>query len=298
MKPDLCIYHAPCQDGFTAAWAIWRRWPEIRFHPGVYGAAPPDELGGLHVLLVDFSFKRPVLEALSRSAATVTVLDHHVSAQRDLEAFAVLNPCTADTIDQLVAQTQPGLGNIRAIFDMDKSGARLAWEFAHRGPAPRLVEHVEDRDLWRFALPDTRAIAADLFSRPYSFAEWTRVYEDLGDPLTRSNIVAGGEAIERKHFKDIGELLGLCTRQMVIGGCSVPVANLPYTMASDAANILAEGQPFAGCYFDRGDGQRQFSLRSREGGLDVSLIAQRYGGGGHARAAGFQVPLGWEGDAP
>jgi hypothetical protein len=71
-----------------------------------------------------------------------------------------------------------------------------------------------------------------------------------------------GEAINRKHMKDVLEILGVTTTEMVIGGVKVKVANLPYTMASDGAGKLAEDQPFGACYFDRKD-CRVFSLRSR-----------------------------------
>ena len=90
---------------------------------------------------------------------------------------------------------------------------------------------------------------------------------------------------------------------MTIAGVRVPVVNVPYTMASDAAGTLAEEALFAASYFDRADGMRVFSLRSRSGGADVSIIASEMGkrlgtaGGGHARAAGFQAPRGWEGEA-
>lgn len=69
---------------------------------------------------------------------------------------------------------------------------------------------------------------------------------------------------------------------------------MPYIFASDAGNRMAEGELFSASYFDTPEG-RKFSLRSKEGGMDVSEIAKRFGGGGHARAAGFQVPIGWEG---
>jgi nanoRNase/pAp phosphatase (c-di-AMP/oligoRNAs hydrolase) len=81
---------------------------------------------------------------------------------------------------------------------------------------------------------------------------------------------------------------------MTIGGYDVPVANLPYMFASDAGNIMSEGEFFAASYFDTPDG-RKFSLRSKDTGMDVSEIAKRFGGGGHARAAGFMMPIGWEG---
>jgi len=60
-----------------------------------------------------------------------------------------------------------------------------------------------------------------------------------------------GAAIERKHHKDIGELLEIVTRPMrfkiplddAIEGpdaayAIVPAANLPYTMVSDAGHML------------------------------------------------------------
>ncbi len=69
----------------------------------------------------------------------------------------------------------------------------------------------------------------------------------------------------------------------------MPVANLPYFFSSEAGHILAEGEPFAACYWDTPEG-RTFSLRSTDGGIDVSEVATQYGGGGHAAAAGFWVP--------
>lgn len=49
-KPDLCIYHGNCDDGFGAAWAIWRRWGyEVAYVPGVYGKDPVG-VEGRHVL--------------------------------------------------------------------------------------------------------------------------------------------------------------------------------------------------------------------------------------------------------
>ena len=31
--PDVVLYHAECMDGFGAAWALWKRFPEARFVP-------------------------------------------------------------------------------------------------------------------------------------------------------------------------------------------------------------------------------------------------------------------------
>lgn len=263
MKP-LCIYHGNCADGFTAAWVANREFAgEIELFAGTYQQEPPD-VTDREVYLVDFSYKRPVLEAMREKAKRIVVLDHHKTAEADLR----------------------DLDGIETIFDMERSGARIAWDYWNPGMnAPTTLLHVEDRDLWRFAIPGTREVQANIFSHPYDLKVWDELM--AADP---QQLIDEGRAIERKHFKDVNELIGVVTRRMVIGGHNVPIANLPYIHVSDAAHALAsKGEPFAGCYWDTPNG-RVFGLRSTDAGVDVSEIAKLYGGGGHRNAAGFTVP--------
>lgn len=280
MKPPLVIYHSPCLDGFTAAWAMWLKHPDAEFVPGVYGQEPPD-CTERDVYLLDFSYKRDVMERIVESAKTLTVLDHHKSAQKDLEGFQEDHDAH-------------GIGgrSVTITFDMEKSGARLAWEFFHPSePVPRLVLCVEDRDLWRFVIPESKAINAALFSYDYDFAVWNRLSASLEEPSRK--LVDEGYAIDRKQMKDVRELVEKLrhyrTFRHSVMGERVCCANLPYTYASDAANLMSEGVPFAATYYQDSDGAFVFSLRSKEGGSDVSEVAARYGGGGHKHAAGFRV---------
>jgi len=295
MNRTICIYHGNCADGFTAAWAVRKALgTEVEFIPGIYGEAPPD-VTGADVITVDFSYKRPVIEAMAETCRSMLILDHHKTAEKDLADLARPDPdCAGWTAYRRMLLSADEA--VFAVFDMDRSGAQIAWDFFHPGqPRPKLVDYVADRDLWRFALPHSREIAAWVFSHHYDFEDWGDIAAVL-DGGGFNMAAAGGEDIERKHFKDIHGLLKITRREMVIGGHRVPVANLPYTMASDAAGAMAEDAPFAACYFDRSDA-RVFSLRSRrEGGMDVAEIAASYGGGGHRNAAGFQAPIGWEGD--
>lgn len=253
---------------------------------------------------------------MAKSAKSLLVLDHHKTAAEALKWMpkAVLNPASDVSPDPwnnhinfdasfLEMQGHPACA---AWFDMEQSGAMLAWKFFHPGkPVPKLVQHVQDRDLWLFKIPGTREIQACVFSYEYEFRRWDALAVDCEHEQAWAQLRAEGRAIERAHFKDIAELLAVTRRKMIIGGHVVPVANLPYTMASDAAHRLCapcdDGlagswiPPFAACYFDKADA-RVFSLRSREDGTDVSAIAKSYGGGGHKNAAGFSMPLGWEGD--
>lgn len=283
-NPTLCIYHGNCADGFGAAWAVWKKFPDIQFHAGVYGQSAPD-VRGHHVVMVDFSYPLETMEKIIAAAISVTVIDHHKTA--------------AEAIQPLLDQ-----GKIYGVFDMDHSGAVLAWKWFHSDTkVPNLLQHIEDRDLWRFNMPNTREIQAAVFSYPYDFEVWDGLvtigqYEVM-------ELAKQGEAIERKHHKDVAELVEVTKRIMVIGDYPVWVANLPYTMASDACHTMCHipidpqvyGQtkaPFAASYYDKPEG-RVFSLRSI-GDFDVSAIAKKYGGGGHKNAAGFTVPVGWEGE--
>lgn len=290
MRP-MCIYHGNCADGFGAAWAVWKALgDDVEFFPGVYQEAPPD-VERRDVIMVDFSYKRPVLEEMSSKARTILILDHHKSAAEDLAGYpppldGSYNPNAME--DWQRECNSPNATHV--LFDMERSGAGIAWDYFHDGESrPALIDHIEDRDLWRFNLDGTRAIQAALFSYPYDFQIWDRFMFGERDGGILADLRREGEAIERKHLKDIDELLGVTQMRMTIGGHDVPVANLPYTLTSDAGHKMAEGEPFAACYWRTPKGW-VFSLRSQDDGIDVSEIALRYGGGGHRNAAGFSVP--------
>lgn len=272
----LVIYHANCVDGFSAAWCFWRYHRDTAdYVAGVYQQDPPD-VTGRDVYLVDFSYKRTVVEQMLKAANSVCLIDHHKTAIEDLQPLFMQDSWTGEP-KQLAHFT-----------DLNRSGATLAWDYLFPGEdRPLLLGHVEDRDLWRFKLPGTREIQAFVFSHEYSFELWDKLMS--ADQVELLKMTAAGAAIERKHHKDVAELVAVCKRRMVIGGHDVPVASLPYTLVSDAAHLMAQGEPFAACYWDTADG-RVFGLRATDDGADVSDVAKQYGGGGHAKSAGFKVP--------
>jgi oligoribonuclease NrnB/cAMP/cGMP phosphodiesterase (DHH superfamily) len=198
-KP-ICIYHGNCADGFGAAW-VFKRWAdrEFDFHAGVYQNDPPD-VTGRDVYLVDFSYKRAVVEQMRERCNRLVLIDHHKTAIDDL----------APLIESKA---------IESLVSLDHSGAVLAWKWFHGhldGEMPALLRHIEDRDLWRFALHRTREIQANVFSYPYDFDVWDKLME--ADP---QKLADEGAAIERKHFKDIAELVKVVTREFTIGGHTV-----------------------------------------------------------------------------
>ena len=123
MTPDICIYHANCDDGFAAAYAVWKRFGDaVKYVACNYGNDAPD-VTGKDVLIVDFSFKKDVMEALAQKAKRIIVLDHHKTAEAELSNFIKLE-CVGGPFEKRYADRM--IGGVGVCFNMEKSGCRLA----------------------------------------------------------------------------------------------------------------------------------------------------------------------------
>jgi len=297
-QPDVMLYHANCADGFGAAWAAWMKWGDaVDYRPVSYGQEPPADLAGKHVLIGDFSFKHDVLCDLGKAVKSLIVLDHHKTAQDDLRDFKWDDVSGDFWVGDDPMKTVRFFDDhqgipVVALFDMDRSGARMVWEFCHEQPAPRLIELIEDRDLWRFEYEDTKPFGLWLRSEPFDFERWEIISQELGDARDSERLLSQARAMQRFFDQKVNEIAGM-SRQGVVGGHAVPVCNCPPMFASEVGHKLLEDHPdasFVACYSDQGK-SRGYSLRSRDDRQDVSEIARQFGGGGHRNAAGFGVPL-------
>ncbi len=291
MKYDVCIYHANCYDGFTAAW-IANRWGGVLdLQPFDYGQTLPVEYyEGKHVLIADFSFEAQTLRNLAQYAASVTVLDHHKSAAEQLAEFEWHENWDGST------------GNIRVKFDMEQSGAMLTWKHLAKG-GNRLVEYVQDRDLWKFELTNSKDINAYIMSHDYDLRIWDSLHDGFKAGMSEwQRMSSVGLRLNGQLQLDIRRALVSLTQTLIVGGHRMLGANLPFHMASDAGNILSQQgrtmrddgyAPAAAIYLDLPNGKRKYSLRSI-GDFDVAAIAQQYGGGGHKNAASFTIQRGWD----
>ncbi|MDM8546467.1 DHHA1 domain-containing protein [Candidatus Venteria ishoeyi] len=268
MDKTLVIYHANCPDGFGAAYAAFESLgAEAHFVAARHGDTPPDCQDAV-VYIVDFSYKRPIMEIICQAAKKVIVLDHHISAVEDLAG-----------LDQ-------EYDNLTLNFDMDRSGAVITWEYFHQTPVPKLLRYIEDRDLWRFQLTDSRIINLAVDSYDFDFAQWR---EFVTQPEKLAQLHEAGTAIARY----LEQLYVQYQKRAVMGqiaGYDVPIVNCPPVLSSELLHRLGENQPFAAGYSEVGL-ERRWSLRSTEEGVNVAEVAQRFGGGGHQHAAGFRTEL-------
>ncbi|MGH7608812.1 MAG: DHH family phosphoesterase [Candidatus Dormibacteria bacterium] len=252
----LVVYHGDCPDGFGAAFAAWKRYGDDADYVPVNHGDPPPKAGGRHLLIADFAYDRATTERLAEASASMVVLDHHRSAAAELEGLPY------------------------CVFDMDRSGAVMAWQYLHTEPIPALLRYVQDRDLWRNRLPESEEVSAALRAHAFDFNTW--------DAIDVEQLRVEGRALLRYQRRMI-ERIAAHAAPVEILGTVVPTVNSP-VLQSELGDLLAAGHPFAGVWWQGADDSARWSLRSTPGGADVSLIAARYGGGGHRTAAGFKGP--------
>ena len=262
------IYHVSCPDGFGAAWAAHRVLGErAQYLPMNHGDPIPQMDDDARVYILDFSFDRERMGELHRRHGqdNVILLDHHVTAEQEL---AELPNCH---------------------IDLSKSGAVLSWEHFHTGLAvPTLLLYVQDKDLWTWGLPDSRAVSAYLSSREMDFATWDNIARDFETVEGQLRAVEAGKAILLSKQQDVRQIAQSAHFGQV-GEHLIPVVNSPI-MQSEIGEYLVNTHPespFAAIYFDVSPTVRKWSLRSRGNGFDVSRLAKQFGGGGHPAAAGF-----------
>lgn len=278
----LVIYHAGCKDGFCAAWVAYEalssldRTPELL--PRSYGQDPPLEgIAGREIYILDFSWPRRMMERIIEAARTLVVLDHHKTAEADLKPLqGELDFSTSHHI----------------LFDMNRSGAGMTWDwFRPVTPRPWLVNYVEDRDIWKWALPDSRIVNAYIASLDYTLQDW-----EAASHLTVEQAFRFGEVLIKKansYNAALIEHLGMLKNPGSF--TNIPIINAPTEGISELMESMLSKNPTAPyclAWRVRKDGSVSVSLRSTEGraeAIDVSELAKMYGGGGHKHAAGFEL---------
>ena len=267
----LVIYHHPCPDGATAAWVANKAFAgHCVLMPLNYGQDyNPHNLKDRPVYMIDFSFKREELIRICKDSQYVVILDHHESAERELEGIE----------DYL-----PDGSFVK--FDMSKCGAVLTHNYFYpSNPLPKIIEYIQDRDLWNWELPNSQEVSAAIKLYDMNIESWDKLMQtDIED------LVKIGQTSLKTQNVIIGEIINRCCRTRPFLDWVVPVVNCPAkSLQSDLLHVCAKGQGFAVAWGVVSDGSYELSFRSDADGLNVSKIAESLGGGGHKHAAGAKI---------
>jgi oligoribonuclease NrnB/cAMP/cGMP phosphodiesterase (DHH superfamily) len=165
---DCVIYHADCNDGFGAAYAAWKfLGSRAEYHACKHGTTPPDVKGKV-VVILDFSFDNATTKRMIEDAEALVVIDHHKSAMVELHDIS------------------------SCMFDMSHSGAMLSWNFFHPGKeAPKFIQYIEDRDLWKWEHPYSKEFSAAFDMVPFEFEEYSKFEDDsvFDDAVKRGSFI-------------------------------------------------------------------------------------------------------------
>ncbi len=272
------IAHANCNDGSGAALAAWLHLGDkgVEYVFVQYGDSPPNDLEGKNIIIVDFSYPREQILTMATMVKKITIIDHHKTAIQDL----------ADPFPDMWNRSP--LCKVEVIFNMEKSGAVLAWEYFHDGEPPYLFQLIQDRDLWQFNYKETNDLAYGIRQYYPDFRCWKKL---IDNDRELKKVLDQGHGVVL-FLQTEAAKIAMAAKEIDFLGYHVPVVNISPFMASDTLHMLAEGYPFAVSYFDiPAENKRVYQLRSASDGLDVSAIAKKQGGGGHKHAAGFVEQL-------
>ena len=277
LKPDeinVVIYHNPCSDGFGGRWVAERYLRKnavgnVYYISANYGEEPYEHVEGANVLIIDFSYDANVIKEMLTKVNKLLILDHHASAERKLVDFPD-----------------------NSYFDMTHSGAWLAWKYFYPDDeVPKLIEYIQDRDLWTNKLPGTEAFSLYFQTFvPFKFESYEEYFDDkdvekaieLGKPMISyrdqmvKQLAGNAKLIETKtnEGKKITYYLVNCN-----------------AFISELGNYLSQKADFAVIWFCnnfKDNNVLQVKLRS-DNRFDVSRFADQFGGGGHPNASGYNL---------
>lgn len=270
MERTIILYHGNCPDGFGGAYAAWKKFGDTaEYRPMSYGNPVPEDLAGARVYFIDFCYNQERMDAVKAVASTLTVLDHHEGVEE-------------------VSTSMP-----EHVYDANRSGATIAWSYFHpETPVPYLLSLIEDDDLFRFTNSDTRPLLAYISVKPFSFEFWDELASDLADPA-RSEALLTKVRAYREYFDLLVEQSVERAKLVdfegyeVYAGTTHPIK----PMVSAFGNALAKKKGPMGLVLQIRTEGIAVSLRG-DGSLDLTTIAQKYGGNGHPSSCAFFLPWG------
>uniref|UniRef100_A0A3B6QGC4 DHHA1 domain-containing protein n=1 Tax=Triticum aestivum TaxID=4565 RepID=A0A3B6QGC4_WHEAT len=278
-KASAVLYHYPCPDGafaalaahlyFSAAALPVRFFPNTVYDPIRSDGLPFDEIEDVYLL--DFVGPPGFVADIAPKVQSVTILDHHKTAMESL--------CGSATLGE----------NVNKVIDMQRSGATIAFDYfrnkllteastsRNHGSGNsvtemkylpenklemvhKLFKFIEDGDLWRWTIPNSKAFSSGL--------------KDLNIEF---NVNSNGKLFDQAVNADAISML-----RSELGN---QLAN-----KSRNSNLRAIGAVVYKVPELNNDEMLKISLRSLEQ-EDTTSISQEFGGGGHRNASSFLLSV-------
>jgi len=266
-----CFYHNADLDGRCSAAIVRKKYPKCEMVGINYGDKFPWDIleEGEQVIMVDFHLQ-PFDDMVRLSLKHhLTWIDHHISARLDYE-----NPKYSKFVANVVV-------------DINYAACELAWRYYFPQKAiPKGVKLLGRYDVFDLDVPQTLPFQYGMRMyndiEPESFV-WDLVFSGqrifLEDTIKNGNLVLKYQEAENEKF-----IRGY--------GIETEFEGVPAIVINGRANsqmfegVNEEDYPLWITFIRTKNKHWTVTLFSKT--IDVSIIAKKYGGGGHVGAAGFQ----------
>lgn len=284
---DCVVYHSPCPDGTCAAWIVQQfhalKDMKIELFPCRAGCIPEIEIKhftGKKIIFVDICPSTEYILKLAKICNYIEIIDHH---KTNFEKFLELEKIPE---------------NISCNFDMNFSGCQLTWKYFFSEVEPWFVSYIGDRDIWKFALPNTNEYFSGMMEENLMNLEgFQKLYNNRDNNEFIDNVYTSGKkALEFKE-KCIQNVLKYNKLHCNYKNYNIWLYSCTKDLTSDVGNRLMkykfkdETLPdfTVGWIYDVESDEFFISMRSIDDKQDVSKICKEFGGGGHRNAAGCTI---------
>lgn len=266
-----CFYHKSDFDGQCSAAIIKLAYPECEL-VGVDYSDEPDYgtvVDGETIFIVDFSFPRVDMLHLNTNTDLIWI-DHHKSA-----------------IDSMFDM------NIKGLRQIGVGACELTWHYlaASRGiteDTPKAIKLLSRYDVWDHKDPEVLwfqyglRLAKD--TGPHS-PIWSVLFEDQS--IAVAGTISDGKKILKYETIQNALVAKSMSYTLEFEGLRALVINRPFSNSKVLDSVYDPAKHDIMIVAGFKNDEFKYTVYSNKPEIDVSKIATKFGGGGHAGAAGF-----------
>lgn len=265
----ICLHHNDADGRASGAIVKHAFNKDVDLYEMNYGDLPPWSAinNAQKIIVVDFSLPKSDMQKLAQGRELIWI-DHHKTAMQEMQG-----------VDE-------GWLGLRSL---DEAACVLTWQYFFPDiPVPRAIVLIGDRDIWRWAEEQTGEFSEGLFNRNAKADNndlWIPLLDDDTDLL--NEIIQNGSILRQAQLLNIERKVAQLGQEVQFEGHKTLMVNMR-GMGEMGEHINKLGYDIGYCYVDmivEGNLLTKVTLYSKT--VDVSQIARKYGGGGHAGAAGF-----------
>ena len=283
----LGFYHSKDIDGYFSGAVLKYKYPDIELRGWDYRDEVPsfESMDGFdEIILIDITFPFDILQELG-TKTKLTVIDHHVSFKKQVDNhLQVGHDVVTDDLKYITFEY---------IYDEKLSACELGFKY-YFGYIPPIIELVGKYDTWR-ANGTSEWETVVLPMKYYLYGKVNKPddvknywFDKYSGDTVDSMLEIGESIMEYERKMDESKTNSYAFEREAYGLRALCI-NTNFMSSETMIAKFDSSKHDIMIGFAYNGNNWGISLRSIEGGADVSQIARERGGGGHSQSAGFQA---------